>query len=69
MRLTIKQAHVFDNIERVAIWPRAVKTKPAHIRYQLDGQDCTIQVHTLLIAELIERLTCNTVRRKAQQHG
>ena len=67
--LTIRQTHVLDNIERVAIWPRVVATKKAHTRYQLDGQDCTMQVRALLIAKLIERITGDVVRRRAQQHG
>lgn len=53
MALTVLQAHVLGNIDRVAPISNGIRARSARRQFELDGRDCTPQVTSLCIKGLI----------------
>lgn len=54
--LTGKQTHVLNNLHRVRDRPYKLNVQFPVRRYQLDGQDCTQQIHGLTVKGFIAAL-------------
>lgn len=69
MRLTGKQAHVLDNLERVERRPYKVATSYSRPRFDLDGWECTYQVTALVVRKKVRHLPGGSLVRLPAQPG